>query len=77
MAGVMDRGRIADTPLHFLPRERCGMIGGIGISLVNEHGKDDHVEEMKRVAQVMMKYENVKDEGFLCWMATCFVFRIY
>ena len=42
------------------------MIGGIGISLVNEHGKDDHVEEMKRVAQVMMKYENVKDEGFLC-----------
>ena len=40
------------------------MIGGIGISLVNEHGKDDHVEEMKRVAQVMMKYENVKDEGF-------------
>ena len=66
LAGVIDRGRIADTPSHFLLRERCGMTGGIGISLVNEHGKDDHVEEMKRVAQVMMKYENVKDEGFLC-----------
>ena len=40
--------------------------GPAGVSLVNEHGKDDHVEEMKRVAQVMMKYENVKDEGFPC-----------
>ena len=39
--------------------------------------KDDHVEELKRVAQVMMKYENVKDEGFLCRMVACFVFRIY
>ena len=37
--GVIDRGRIADTPSHFLLRERCGMTGGIGISLVNEHGK--------------------------------------